>query len=148
MTAAPPLIVAMSGGKPRPRRARVPVAKESKLHTDVAQLLKDHALPDWQWRFINAKAANAREGAIMKRMGANAGWPDFILISQHGFIHCLELKRAGEEIEENSPQDLFRLWCTKREVPYVVAWTMDQVLAAFDEWGCLRVVIPLASRAE
>jgi hypothetical protein len=141
MTHVPPLLVAMAGGKPRLRRARVPVPKESRLHTDVANLLRDHCLSDWRWRFINAKAANAREGAIMKRMGANAGWTDFILISPYGSVRCLELKRAGEEIEEESPQAEFRLWCIRHGIPHVIAWTLDQVLAAFDEWQCLRIKV-------
>jgi hypothetical protein len=138
MIITPPLLVAMSGRKPRARKERVPVPLESRLHTDVADLLRAHCLPTWRWRFINAKAANAREGAILKRMGANAGWADFIIISARRACF-LELKREGEEIEDGSPQDYFRLWCIENGIPHVVAWTMDQVLTALSEWGCLRV---------
>jgi hypothetical protein len=48
MTASPPLLVLAAGGRPRMRRVRVPVPKEIKLHVPVADLLRDHCLPDWK----------------------------------------------------------------------------------------------------
>jgi hypothetical protein len=142
MSVPGPLLVAMAGGKPRARRERIPVPKESKLHKDVADLLRDHCVPDWRWRFIDTRAGSARAGAIAKRMGANPGWPDFILLSPDSGAHFLELKRVGEEIEEGSPQSRFRDWCIAYCVPHVVAWTIDQVLFELDRWGCLRIQIP------
>jgi hypothetical protein len=138
-SAAPPLLILASGGRPRLRRARIPVAKEIKLHVAVAKILADHCLPDWRWRHLSSKAKDAREGAILKTMGVRPGWPDFILISPCGSVRCLELKRAGEE--QSNAQIEFRLWCVARGIPHVVAWTIDQVLVAFDAWGCLRVKI-------
>jgi hypothetical protein len=138
--AAPPLLVAMAGGKPRLRGARIPVPKESKLHVLVADLLRDHCLPDWRWRFLNSKARDAREGAIFKTMGVSRGWPDFILVSPFGSVRFLELKRLGEEPSDDQRE--FRVWCLRCGVPHVVAWTMDQVHEAFMNWGCLRIRIP------
>ena len=129
----------MAGGKPRLRRVRVPVPKEIKLHVPVAELLRDHCLPDWKWTHINRTARDGRQGKILKTMGVVPGWPDFILVSPHGSMRCLELKRLGEE--PNDAQKQFRLWCIAHGVPHVVAWTMDQVLSALDSWGCLRITI-------
>jgi hypothetical protein len=139
MTAAtPPLLVAMAGGRPRLRRARIPVPRESKLHVDVAKLLRKHCLPGWKWRHINAKAMDAREGAIMKRMGVNPGWPDFVLFGPEAFPHFLELKRPGEELTDE--QEEFQYWaCRALHASYAVARTIDQVLATFEAWECLRI---------
>lgn len=141
----PPLLALAAGRKVRPRRAKVEKPKESRLHTDVAGLLRDHCLPGWKWRHISGKAADAREGAILKRMGVNPGWPDFILISPVGSPYFLELKREGGKLSRE--QESFRLWCTKTQLPYFVASTMDQVGAACGVWGCLRVKFPQRSVA-
>jgi hypothetical protein len=59
----PPLLVAMAGGKPRPRRFRAPVPKEIKLHIPVADLLKDHCFGKYRviyadppWKYNDALA--------------------------------------------------------------------------------------------
>jgi hypothetical protein len=139
MTALPPLLAIAEGRKVRARRAPVLRPRESKLHCDVADLLRAHCLPDWKWRWVPSKAQDSREGAIWKRMGAQRGWWDFELISPEPRPHFLEAKRIGEDVEEGSDQDDFRMWCVAHGVPYVVAWTIDDVLKTFDAWGCLRV---------
>lgn len=137
----PPLLVAMAGGKPRARRERIPVPKEISLHMPVAKLLRDHCLEAWQWaHYPSGEKRDARTGAKLKRMGAKPGWPEFLFISPHGSIRCLELKRSAKA-PLNAAQKEFRLWCIAHGVPYVVAWTMDQVLRALDEWGCLRITL-------
>src|ERR1700736_1009663 len=136
MSAPGPLLVAMAGGRPRPRRFRAPVARESRLHTDVAHLLRDHCLADWRWTFISRKAMDAREGAILRTMGVHRGWFDFELISPAPMPHFLDVKRLGEDLSEE--QEEFRDWCIACGIPHAVAWTMDQVLWEFSRWGCLR----------
>jgi len=56
-----------------------------------------------------------------------------------GQLHCLELKRKGEALSEE--QDNFRIWCFRSGVPHVVAYSLDEVLIAFDAWGCLSIKI-------
>jgi hypothetical protein len=139
MRAQPPLLMLAEGRKPRARREKIPAAKEIKLHVQVAELLRAHCLPDWRWRHISGKAKDAREGAILKKMGASAGWPDFILISPLGISHFLELKRRGEKPSE--AQEDFRKWCLWEGIPHVIARTVDEVLAVLDSWDCLRIKI-------
>lgn len=145
MTAAPPLLVLAAGGKRRPRRARIPVPSELSLHMQVAKLLREHGLPEWQWaHYPSGEVRDVRTGTKLKQMGTKRGWPDFIFISPHGSLRCLELKRPGGALTDE--QDEFLLWCIKHGVPYVVAWTMDDVLAAFSDWGCLRIVVSKPER--
>lgn len=138
MTYTPPLLAAMEGRKPRARKERAKTPLEIILHVHVADLLRAHCL--WEWTHINRKAKDAREGKIFQTMGVRPGWGDFILLSPDGWrAHFLELKRIGEDVDDDSDQGQFRLRAIKAGAPYVVAWTIDDVLRAFDEWGCLRV---------
>ncbi len=133
----------MAGGKPRARRERIPARRESKLQTDVAELLHAHCLKGWEWTQINRKCKDAREGAIMKRLGVNPGWPDFLLFSpfvSHQ-IHGLELKRSANDILSDEQYD-WQCWCLLHGGKYAVAWEMKQVLAAFYDWGCTRLEPP------
>jgi hypothetical protein len=136
MTALPLLDLAQ-GRRPRLRAPSVIRPRESRLHADVAALLRAHCLPDWRWTFLNRKAMNAREGAILKRMGLMPHWPDFILVSPHGSVRFLELKRISEGLSEGQAE--FRYWCIGHGIAHAVAGTIDEVLAVFDHWGCLRI---------
>src|SRR5271156_995890 len=137
MASLPPLIAIAEGRKVRARKSPRYRPLESKLHAAVAKMLTAHCPPDWKWRFNDTRAGSARAGAIAKRMGANAGWPDFILISPYGSVRFLELKRAGGGLSEE--QEDFRMWCVVHGVPHVVAHTIDDVGIACDAWGCLRI---------
>ncbi|MGH6836936.1 MAG: hypothetical protein ACREC9_15680 [Methylocella sp.] len=145
MTSAPPLLVLAAGGRPRLRRERIVPAKESKLQIQVAEVLRDHLLPDWLCTHFPAGESRGRgldaiiTGTRLKRYGLHPGWPDQQLISPVGLYHGLELKRDGEELTDD--QKAFMAWALDRNVPYVAAWTIDQALAALDRWGCLRIKI-------
>jgi hypothetical protein len=137
MIIQPPLLALAEGRKVRPRREPAPKPLEIILHVTIADLLRQHALPDWDWTHINRKAKDAREGKILKTMGVNPHWPDFMLVSPNGLVRFLELKRIGEPLSDG--QDAFRVRCIQRGIPYVVARTLDDALGAFDDWGCLRI---------
>ena len=138
MTTLPPLLQLAAGRKVRPRRAPVLRPKEIKLHVAVADLLRSHCL--WEWTHINRTAKDGRQGNIFKNMGVNPGWGDFILLSPDGWrAHFLEVKRIGKDVDDEDDQGQFRLRAIKAGAPYVVAWTIDDVLTACDSWGCLRI---------
>jgi hypothetical protein len=140
MTAIPPLLMLIEGRRPRPRKAPVSRPKEIVLHMAVAKMLRDHALPSWQWCHIpSGEARDIRTAVKLKQMGVRRGWPDLVLISPAGLLHCLELKRAGETLTVD--QEAFQTWSIKNGVPYVVAYTIDEALVALDVWGCLRIKI-------
>jgi VRR-NUC domain len=138
MRALPPLLALAAGKKVRPRRAPVIRPKELVLHMAVAKLLREHCLPEWQWCHIpNGELRDKRTAGKLKQMGTKPGWPDFVLIPPAGQLHCLELKRIGETLSDD--QEDFRDWCIRHGVPHVVAFTIDEVLTSFDQWGCLRI---------
>ena len=140
MTAIPPLLALAAGKKVRPRHAHTVRPKEHKLQTDVAAVLAAHALPTWRWtHFPAGERRDVITGARLKRFGLQRGWPDIQLVSPTGLFHGLELKRLGEDLTDD--QAAFQLWCVLHAVPYCVADTLDQALAALDAWGALRIRI-------
>lgn len=142
MTTLPPLLLLAEGRQPRVlQRTAQPKPRESVLHFQVAKLLRKHALPDWQWTHWpgGEEIRDARTAAKLKQMGAMAGWPDFVLVPPIGQLHSLELKRIGEDLTDE--QAAFRDWCLGHRLPYAVARSISEVLAALDRWGALRIKI-------
>jgi len=139
----PPLIMIAEGRRPRLRKAPTSRPKEIALHMLVAALLRRRCRSDWQWTHIaSGEVRDRRTAAKLKQMGVRPGWPDFVLIAPRGQMHCLELKRAGESLSDD--QETFKFWCVRHGVPFVVAYAIDDVLAAFVAWRCLRDNAPLA----
>jgi len=137
----PPLLLLAEGRRPRVlQRSAQPKPRESALHFQVAKLLRKHALPDWQWTHWpgGEDIRDVRTAAKLKQMGAKAGWPDFVLIPPVGQLHCLELKRDGEDL--TCEQEAFRAWCVGHDLPYAVARSIKEALAALDAWGALRKI--------
>jgi hypothetical protein len=136
----PPLIAISKGINPRPRKAPVWRPEEHKLHALVADTLDAHLISGWVWTTFPAGGRRDKiAGARFKRLGLKRGFPDIQLISPSGRYHGLELKRLGEELTEE--QEEFRAWAKAHGVPHAVAWSIDQVLATLDAWGCLRIKI-------
>jgi hypothetical protein len=118
--------------------AGIAPAKELVLIMATAKLLREHCLPDWKHtHFPAGELRDKRTAAKLKQMGLTRHWPDFILINGVGYLHCLEVKRVGEDLDDG--QEEFREWCIGHCVPYCVAWTLDDVCMIMDEWGCLRI---------
>jgi hypothetical protein len=141
----PPLLMLCEGRKPRPRRAPKERPKEIALHMSVAKVLRDHARPEWRWtHFPAGELRDVRTAVKLRQMGVARGWPDIILVSPRGLLHCLELKRLGEALSED--QEQFRAWCIAHGVPHVVAYRLDEALAALDAWGVLRIETAAAKK--
>lgn len=106
----------------------------------TAKVLRSYGRADWQWTHIpNGEVRDKRTAGKLKQMGTRPGWPDFVLIPPTGQLYCLELKRIGEKL--TAEQDEFRLWCIRHGISHVVAFTLDEVLSAFQHWGCLTIKI-------
>jgi hypothetical protein len=116
----------MSGQKVRPRKAPRSRPLEITLHMSVAGLLRHHIADGWLWAHIpSGELRDIRTASKLKAMGAPRGWPDFILLDSRGALHCLELKRIGEDLSD--PQEAFKFWSIAAGVPFAVARTMDDV---------------------
>ncbi len=136
----PPLLMLAEGRKPRLRGAPKSRTKEISLHMAVAALLRKHARPDWLWTHIaNGELRDPRTAGKLKQMGLQPGWPDFVLVPPRGQLHCLELKRVGETLSDT--QEDFRFWCIRFDVPHATACSINEVLVAFDAWGCLSIKV-------
>jgi hypothetical protein len=103
--------------------------------------LRSHALPTWRWtHFLAGEKRDVIIGARLKRYGLQSGWPELILASPSGRLHCLKLKRQGETLSD--AQNDFWLWCISHGVPHSVAFAFDEALAVLDAWKCLRITLP------
>lgn len=139
----PPLLAIALGRKARARKTPPAPQKEIVLQMAVADLLRRFCSKDWAWTHPPLGEIRDKSTATkLKRMGSNPGWPDILMIDRNGRVHCLELKRTEKE-DLNDNQEKFQTWCVANGVPYVVAWTMDQVLTTFEEWGCLTIEMRL-----
>lgn len=119
-------------------REQIPSPKELKLQFSVAKLLKDFCHPDWRYtHFPAGELRDDKTGAKLKRMGLKAGWPDFQLVSPQGLFHALELKRAGENLNDN--QEDFAAFCRKNGIPHAVVDSFRDAVTVLNGWGCLRV---------
>ena len=135
----PPLIALLEGRNARVRRVPKIRPKEIVLHMQVADVMRRFIKPGWQWtHFPAGELRNPRVAQKLKAMGLAKGWPDFLMLSPAGGkLHALELKRLGEDLTED--QETFRTWCVENGAPHAVARTVDEALAVFETWGCLRI---------
>jgi hypothetical protein len=119
-------------------RESLPSPKELKLQFSVAKFLKGYCYADWRYtHFPAGELRDAKTGAKLKRMGLKAGWPDFQIVSPKGLFHALELKRVGEDLNDN--QDEFAAWCCAHGIPHAVVNTFKDAVKVLNDWGCLRI---------
>ena len=89
----PPLLMLAEGRKPRPRK--VPTRpKEIALHMAIAKVLREHCLPDWQWTAYSQRRTEASSNSWASRGAGRI----IVLVPPLGQLHCLELKRIGEDL--------------------------------------------------
>jgi hypothetical protein len=124
----------------RQRGTKPPTEPEFKTQCMVADTLKRWATPTWLWTHIPlGEERPDAAGARLKRMGTQAGWPDFIFVppkgSENPRPHFLELKRRGGKLTEH--QAAFALWCKLNDCPHAVAHSYDEAVAILKGWGAL-----------
>jgi hypothetical protein len=126
----------------RQRGVAPPPPLEFEVQCMVADDLRRWAAPGWQWTHIPlGEERSAITGARLKRMGAQPGWPDFILIGPSGTPsprpHFLELKRKGRG-QLTPAQAAFQEWCGENECPHAVAAGYREACQILQGWGALR----------
>ncbi|MBO0715729.1 MAG: VRR-NUC domain-containing protein [Rhizobiales bacterium] len=113
-----------------------PTPLEFKLHCMVADVLRRWLTEGWVYTHVpNGELRSKSTGARLKRMGLIPGWPDFILLSDDGHPHFLELKRKGMSLSEN--QYVFAEWACDRGLPYAVCDNFDAALGQLKTWGAV-----------
>jgi hypothetical protein len=116
--------------------SRMAPALERRTHILLADTLRAACRPGWWWSHIpSGELRTEQTGALLKRMGLKPGMGDFLIISPTG-QHCwLELKRGAAPLTDG--QEAFAAMCRDRCVPYQIARSYDQAVAALKLWGAL-----------
>jgi hypothetical protein len=125
----------------RQRGVRAPAPLEFAVHCLVADTLRRWGTAGWRWTHLPmGERRDAVTGARLKRMGVQAGWPDFILLPPgrgQAFTraHFLELKRRGGRLTD--AQADFAQWCVANGCPHAVAHCYEEAVAVLKGWGAL-----------
>jgi hypothetical protein len=134
----------------RKQRGQAPPAPtEFALHCAVADMLRRWAVPGWKWshfpageerpaQIINGKRVSFA-GARLKRMGLNRGFPDFQFFHVDGRVAFLELKRAGETLDDD--QAVIAEHMVHAGHGYLCTASFDEAIATLVAWGVLRAGI-------
>ena len=134
--AVPPLLMLAEGRRARPRKEIVDRPREVALHRAVVAVLRKVGDPSWRWTHpASGEKRDPATAAKLKALGVRRGWPDLLLLSPAGALHCLEFKATDGELSE--AQQEFRLFCIRAGIRYAVIRTMDEALATLTGWGVI-----------
>jgi len=121
------------GRKPKP-------APEFALHCMIADDLKRFLNPAWRYTHIPlGEFRDIRTAVRLKRMGARAGFPDFVFIGPKQSVFWLELKRPGGRVSE-AQADIFD-HITRCGFPFLVTDNYKVARDAMIDLGILRSII-------
>ena len=97
--------------------------REIVLHMDVAEVLRDHALPEWLWAHSERRAPRHQNRGEIEENGSPARLAGLHLISPFGSTRFLELKREGEDLTDD--QEQLRFHCIRQAflIRLPVRWT-------------------------
>jgi hypothetical protein len=119
---------------------KLPEPTERVTHINIARILKRFKNPGWLHNHFPAGELRTKEtAALLKDMGLQPGWPDFVLIGPDGQHYYLELKRGRQALTEAQRQ--FQIDMNMRGVPCAVARSERDALIQLREWGAIRVAV-------
>jgi hypothetical protein len=108
---------------------------EDRIQIGIIKYLRA-VLPAREYRVCHIPNGGKRskiEAAIFKRMGVLAGIADIIIVGPMGRCWFIECKSANGVLSET--QRDFQTFCIAIGVPYVIAQSIDHVMAALAHWG-------------
>lgn len=121
-------------------RSAVPPPLERSVHIAIADLLRWGASPGWLWaHYPSGELRTGGTGALLKRMGVQTGWSDFILISPAGQFHALELKRKGRSPSEDQRAFLHAIEMRGGLADWADSY--DLAVAVLQSWGAIRETV-------
>lgn len=113
------------------------MASEHDLQKIVLRHLLFFAKPDVQWFAVpNQGRRSMQDGVRKKAEGMLRGVADLCVMLPEGRTGWLELKTPiGRQTDD---QKGFQAKCERLGHPYAVAHTLDEAIAALQQWGALR----------
>jgi hypothetical protein len=120
------------------RLAKPPPPLEFQLQIAIMGHFRWRKAPGWKgFHTANGEKRDKRTGAKLKAMGVEPGVPDLVFIAPNARAHFLEIKRRGERILPDSPQDLFRQHAELFGWPWAWADDLNEALSILEGWRCL-----------
>lgn len=126
--------------------AAMPTPSEFQLHCAVADMLRRWIMPGWRWTHFPAGEERPAQiirgrrvslaGERLKRMGLQAGWPDFQFFHISGRCCFLELKAKGGRLDEAQGEIAMHL--IRAGHGYCCPASFADAVAALKDWGVLR----------
>lgn len=112
-------------------------APERRLQCAIAKVLRlAEKRTGWiSWHTPNGELRSEKTGALVKAMGARAGVFDLTLLSPHGQVYFLELKRGLEPLSDD--QEEFAKFLRAAGVPFFVARSFDAAEKQLKTWGAI-----------
>lgn len=108
--------------------------QEDALQRAVVQWLR-LAKPDCLWFAVpNGGARSKVEAAILQGLGVRAGVADLVFQWEGGGLQ-VELKRPDGKGRQSGSQKEWEKICERHGVPYLVADSLDGVIAALKHYG-------------
>ena len=125
------------------RVRKPPPVPERNLHIAVADCLAHGLAPGWlATHFPAGELRTEKTGALLKRMGTQPGWPDFLLVAPpYGRLHGLELKRRGQKLRPEQEDFLNRLQAAGGYAAWVDSF--DEALKVLKIWGAISTRLHL-----
>ena len=111
------------------------------MHCALANLIQRTIKPGWKWTHVPlGEFRPPSTAARLARMGAQAGWPDLMFVSDRGQICFLEIKRRGGSL--SPAQKEIALHLMRAGYGYLCTDSFDDASATLIDWGVIRPVHP------
>jgi hypothetical protein len=135
---------------PRQRGVAPPAPLEFSNHVLIADLLRRWCSKRWRWthlplgelrdfKFDKHGRRFSPAGQRLKRMGAQPGWPDFLFAGPGKSMAWLELKRKGNDLNEN--QEAVAAHLIDCGFDYLVTDNVREAVDWLKRLGILRATI-------
>ena len=125
----------------RARRLSAPAPLEIGIQGSIVDVLDRWLSPGWKFTHIPLGGERpTKTGALLRRLGTKAGWPDLILLAPSGIAHFLEVKRQGRG-RLSEEQEAFRDHCLKHGIPWAKVETLEDAVQVLKFWGAVRTKV-------
>lgn len=133
--------------KTSPLYGRIKISEEHRECIRFSNFCKasslDGSLKGIWFHVANETGDNTKKvfGALLRSMGKICGIADYVFLSKNG-CGCIEFKTEAryksKEYGLSDSQQLFKRWCEKQEIPYVVVCKTEEAIEFLKEWKIIE----------